>query len=177
MQPAWKPVKRPNPCAFGTVSVVSPRCHLPQIPVAYPAGFNNDAMVCSLCWSGGPLLGTPARMGYRPVSKAAREGAQTGAAAYQLVKREPEAASKSILDVFRSVAPHAPISWQPRSSARKMTKFGLCAGLRFCAIAPPDAADERNCLRENISNMLSQGYQTFLAACGVPSWAEWISGR
>src|SRR5260370_1155375 len=112
-------------------------------------------MVCSLGLSGGPLFGTPARIGYRPVRSAAREGAQTRAAAYQLVNRAPEVASASMWGVFRSVAPHAPISWQPRSSARKMTTFGLRAGSRVCARAPA-AADDRNARRENMAHMLSQ---------------------
>src|SRR5258708_7439565 len=126
------------------------------MPVEYPAGFNSDAMACSLGLSGCPFPGTPARIGYRPVSSAAREGAQTGAAAYQFVKRVPEAASPSILGVLRSVAPQTPISWQPRSSARKMMKFGLRDGLRVCARAPVAAADDRKSLRVNMPNMLSQ---------------------
>ena len=67
--------------------------------------------------SAGPLLGTPARMGKRPVMIAERAGAQTGAFEYQLTKRAPEAASASMFGVFRSVAPRQPRSWQPRSSA------------------------------------------------------------
>src|SRR5207249_3981310 len=82
------------------------------------------------------------------------------AAAYQLVKRAPEAASASMLGVFRSFAPHAPMSWQPRSSARKMTKFGLRAGARVCAIAlAARDADDRKSLRENMPDMLSHAVE------------------
>ena len=69
-----------------------------------------------------------------PSAATARDGAQTGAAAYQLVKRTPPAASASMFGVFRSVAPHAPRSWQPRSSARKRTTLGR-AGAAYSAPA------------------------------------------
>jgi hypothetical protein len=91
------------------------------------------------------------------VRRDALEGAQTGAAAYQFVKRAPEAASASMFGVFRSVAPHAPMSWQPKSSARKTMKFGFRAGLWVCARAlAATGADERKSLRVNMPNMVSQ---------------------
>src|SRR4051812_14146802 len=99
MQPEWNPKKRSNPCAFGAVSAVDPRCHLPNNPVEYPAGLSRLAMVFSEDASGGPLVATPQRSGCRPVSSAAREGAHTGAAAYQLVKRTPPVARASICGV------------------------------------------------------------------------------
>src|SRR5690349_1285941 len=109
-------------------------------------------MVNSLGLSACPLPGTPARMGYRPVSSEAREGAHTGAAAYQFVKRAPEAASASMLGVLRSAAPQAPISWHPRSSARKRMKFGFLPervwGTAFAAAAAEAAV--RKCRRESM---------------------------
>lgn len=81
-------------------------------------------MVLCCAPSAGPLLGTPARIGKRPVIMADRAGAQTGALEYQLMNRAPDAASASICGVFRSVAPRQPRSWQPRSSATITMKFG-----------------------------------------------------
>src|SRR5262249_2998012 len=83
-----------------------------------------------LCWGprAGPLLGTPARIGQRPVMMADRAGAQTGALEYQLTKRAPDAAKASIWRVLRSVAPRQPRSWQPRSSATITMKFGRREG-------------------------------------------------
>src|SRR5262245_39876176 len=105
-------------------------------------------MVFSADLSGGPLLGTPARTGCRAVRRPARDGAQTGAAAYQLVKRAPVAARASMFGVLRSVAPQQPRSWQPRSSARKtMTLGGRPVRVwaeRAAAAAPT------NCLRDNM---------------------------
>lgn len=51
------------------------------------------------------MSGTPVRMGWHPVSIAAREGEQVGEAADQLVKRTPEAARASMLGVLASLAP------------------------------------------------------------------------
>src|SRR5438309_929361 len=107
-------------------------------------------MVRSLALSAGPFDGTPARIGYRPVNTADRDGAQTGAAAYQFVKRAPDWASASILGVFRSVAPHAPMSWQPKSSARKIMKFGLRPGAAATGVTVLNAAVDRSCLRDSM---------------------------
>src|SRR5690242_5627979 len=109
-------------------------------------------MVFSFARSACPLSGTPARMGYRPVSSAAREGAHTGAAAYQLVNRAPDVARPSMLGVFRSAAPQHPRSWQPRSSARMMMTFG---GRRPAAAAIAAGVDASNSLRVSMLQLYS----------------------
>src|SRR5712692_2908891 len=108
-------------------------------------------MVFSDGASGGLLLGTPQRIGCRPVSSAARDGAHTGAAAYQLVNRVPPAASASMWGVFKSGAPQQPRSWQPRSSARKITTFGL----RVCPAAFITAAPAINSRLDNMPDMVA----------------------
>src|SRR5689334_1674790 len=107
-------------------------------------------MVCSDGASSWPLLGTPARIGYLPVMSAAREGAQTGACAYQLLNRAPDELSASMCGVFKSAAPRQPRSWQPRSSARNKIIFGFSE--RFGAAAESAAAEpaERKSRRETI---------------------------
>ena len=42
-----------------------PRCHLPVSAVSYPAPFNTVPIVFSDGRSGGPFVGTPARIGWR----------------------------------------------------------------------------------------------------------------
>src|SRR5215471_8170990 len=96
--------------------------------------------------SGGPLLGTPARIGKRPVMMAERAGAQTGAFEYQFTNRAPDAASASICGVFRSVEPRHPRSWQPRSSATITMKFGWRD--RTAGNSAGAAADTRKFRRE-----------------------------
>ena len=68
-------------------------------------------------------------MGYRPVNKAAREGAQTGAAAYQLVKRAPPAARASMFGVWRSDAPHAAEIVASQIVGQEEDYVGLADGL------------------------------------------------
>src|SRR3954452_6185272 len=101
-----------------------------------------------------PLLGRPARTGYRPVNNAAREGAQTGAAAYQFVNREPLCASWSIFGVFKSFAPTHARSWHPMSSARKrMMLGGLPEGMAEPNIAALE--EERKSRRESMPRYCS----------------------
>ena len=105
-------------------------------------------MVFSLDLSGGPLLGTPARIGYQPVSSAAREGAHTGAAAYQLVNRAPTAANVGRLQIRG--APRADIVTSEifREEDDEIRPSGVCAA----ALA---AAAAKKFLRENMPQMLS----------------------
>src|SRR5579884_3994185 len=124
--------------------------------VVYPAGWSSDAIVRSEGRSAGPLFGTPARIGYRPVSSDARDGAHTGAAAYQFVNRAPETASASMCGVRRSSAPQQPRSWQPRSSARKMTKFGRLRSSGAASAAEAAAVTKRS--EEHTSELQSRGH-------------------
>src|SRR3954466_11112312 len=111
--------------------------------------FSDDA-------SGGPFVGTPQRTGCRPGNSDAREGAHTGAAAYQLVKRVPPAARASMFGVFRSVPPQHPRSWHPRSSARKITTLGLFLRVApVCPAAFTAAAPTINSRLDNMPDMVA----------------------
>ena len=80
-----------------------PKCHLPHIPVAYPASDSAWAIVTSqrVNPSGPPAIGTacvPERMAWRPVNSADRLGVHC-ASTLKFSSRRPCAASPSIRGV------------------------------------------------------------------------------
>src|SRR3954451_6380531 len=88
-----------KPRLVGMYSLGLPRCHLPTQAVRYPRALRTLASVVSskfnpLLSCGNKTSGTPTRVGYRPVSRAAREGEQTGSAEEKFVKRTPSEARR-----------------------------------------------------------------------------------
>src|SRR5262249_51147118 len=97
------PYHSSKPRLVGSRDSALPRCHLPQIPVAYPCAERSCASVTSqsVSPSGTPPLGTlwvPDRIGKRPVMSAERDGVHW-ASTLKFRSRMPSLASLSIRGV------------------------------------------------------------------------------
>ncbi len=134
-----------KPRLLGQRSGSSPRCHLPKMPVVYPAAFSTCASVVALGVSRSRsriVCVTPFLNSCRPVRSADRVGEHVGLT-WKSVNRTPSAWSLSRFGVLRTGLPWAETSPYPWSSVSTKTMFGFLPASGSAAVAPPRDAPNR----------------------------------